>query len=822
MGPHGLLVGATGTGKSELLRAVVLGLAVTHPPDELAFLLVDYKGGAAFAPLADLPQVAGIVTNLADDDGLLDRVAAALRGEVARRQRLLAGAGNVPDIDGYRRLRHLPHGGDTSVEPMPRLLVIVDEFTELVTARPDLLDVFTAIGRIGRSLGVHLLIASQRLDAGRVRGLETHLSYRIALRTFSELESREAIGRPDAFALPDRPGAALLSVAGRLGPPFRVFPIAPQPAAVPATGRSVQRGASHAPPVVVALPGDRAVTTRVLQLRSRGPVAPAARPSGTVVPSGSRPDDDGSGGVVAEAARRIRQATVEAGQAAAQPIWLDPLPERLSLTDVLRADVSATPPPRRGPICVPIGLVDEPEHQRQPPLLFEPSAGPLLVVGATRTGRSTAAAAIVAAVTARHPPGRVTVLAVDCGGGLLCAFTDLPHVAVVAPRSDPELVRRTVRELHRILTTRDQPGAAADGDTVLVIDGWSAARQIDESLDDVLADLLARGPGLRVHAVVTAGSPADLRSRLASAFPARIELRLADPFESSIDRTQARRLPTRAPGRALVAGGRIAQIAVPPTAREAISALCDRWAHPPVPRVRTLPDRVALDRIDASAPAGAVVLGIAERDHAPVSLDLAADPLVLIAGDPGSGRTAVLRAILKQLRRSAAAPGPSVGENGGIAVVDLRRGLGSVDATIARDPAGTAALCAAIAGRCAERLVAVSRTDAAHPTALVLVIDDYELVAGSAHPLLPYLPHARDIGLRVVLARSCGGLARARYEPVLQAFCDLGAPLLLLSGDPAEGRLQYGMTPRPLPPGRGRLGRRGRPELTIQTPWTDP
>ena len=137
-------------------------------------------------------------------------------------------------------------------------------------------------------------------------------------------------------------------------------------------------------------------------------------------------------------------------------------------------------------------------------------------------------------------------------------------------------------------------------------------------------------------------------------------------------------------------------------------------------------------------------------------------------------------------------------------------------------PAGTAALCAAIAGCCAERLVAVGRTDAAQPAAQVLVIDDYELVAGSAHPLLPYLPHARDIGLRVVLARSCGGLARARYEPVLQAFGDVGAPLLLLSGDPAEGRLQYGMTPRPLPPGRGRLGRRGRPELTIQTPWTDP
>jgi S-DNA-T family DNA segregation ATPase FtsK/SpoIIIE len=171
MGPHGLLVGATGSGKSELLRTIVTGLAVANPPELLSFVLVDFKGGAAFAGLDRLPHTAGLVTNLQDDLTLVDRVRAALQGEQERRQRLLRDAGNLDGIAQYRARR----SADPGYQPLPYLLLVVDEFGELLTARPDFLELFTAIGRVGRSLGMHLLLASQRLEEGRLRGLESHL-----------------------------------------------------------------------------------------------------------------------------------------------------------------------------------------------------------------------------------------------------------------------------------------------------------------------------------------------------------------------------------------------------------------------------------------------------------------------------------------------------------------------------------------------------------------------------------------------------------------------------------------------------------------------
>jgi DNA segregation ATPase FtsK/SpoIIIE, S-DNA-T family len=208
IGPHGLVVGATGSGKSELLRTIVAGLAATHPPDQLAFVLVDFKGGAAFADLAPLRQVAGRITNLQSDGSMVDRAMAALQGELTRRQRLLHGNGNQPDLRAYAARRAL----DPRLEPLPHLLIVVDEFGELLAARPEFLDLFAAIGRVGRSLGMHLLLASQRLDEGRLRGLDSHLRFRICLRTFSAADSTAVLGVPDAYHLPPAPGTALLKV----------------------------------------------------------------------------------------------------------------------------------------------------------------------------------------------------------------------------------------------------------------------------------------------------------------------------------------------------------------------------------------------------------------------------------------------------------------------------------------------------------------------------------------------------------------------------------------------------------------------------------
>ncbi len=209
MGPHGLCVGATGSGKSELLRTLVLALATTHSPDDLALVLVDYKGGATFAPFARLPHVAGVITNLENQAGLVERVHSSLAGEVKRRQQVLKDAGDVADIGHYATLRATSR---PDLEPLPHLFVVIDEFGELITAKPDFIDLFLSIGRIGRSIGVHLLLSSQRIEGGKLKGLDTYLSYRLGLRTFSADESRTVLDTTDAFHLPPLPGFGYLKV----------------------------------------------------------------------------------------------------------------------------------------------------------------------------------------------------------------------------------------------------------------------------------------------------------------------------------------------------------------------------------------------------------------------------------------------------------------------------------------------------------------------------------------------------------------------------------------------------------------------------------
>src|SRR5262249_1506798 len=140
-GPHGIVVGATGSGKSELLRTLVTSLATTHPPDMLSFVLVDFKGGAAFAGLSELPHVAAVITNLADDLARVDRMREGLFGEQRRRQELLRRAGNLASLREYHRRR----AAGAVLEPLPYLLLIVDEFSELLTAKPDFIDLFVAV-----------------------------------------------------------------------------------------------------------------------------------------------------------------------------------------------------------------------------------------------------------------------------------------------------------------------------------------------------------------------------------------------------------------------------------------------------------------------------------------------------------------------------------------------------------------------------------------------------------------------------------------------------------------------------------------------------
>jgi S-DNA-T family DNA segregation ATPase FtsK/SpoIIIE len=210
-GPHVLVVGATGSGKTELLRTVVLGLAAANSPDDVNLLLVDHFGTASFAGLEALPHVAGFARNLVGEPGETARLAGVIGAELLRRQELFRAAGPVADIADYRR----------TGRPLPSLVIVAEDLTELLVDDPRFLDLLTTVGRVGRPLGVHLVLASQRHVEDRLRGLGAHLACRIALRTFSTAESREVLGVPDAYHLPAAPGFGLLRTGPAAPLPFR-------------------------------------------------------------------------------------------------------------------------------------------------------------------------------------------------------------------------------------------------------------------------------------------------------------------------------------------------------------------------------------------------------------------------------------------------------------------------------------------------------------------------------------------------------------------------------------------------------------------------
>ncbi|MBW0119105.1 type VII secretion protein EccCa, partial [Pseudonocardia abyssalis] len=334
-GPHGLCIGATGSGKSELLRTLVLGLAATHSSEDLNLVLVDFKGGATFLGLSALPHVSAVITNLADELALVDRMADALAGEVTRRQELLRAAGNLVGVAEYAAARRA--GAD--LPPLPALFVVVDEFSELLAQRPELLELLVTIGRLGRSLGLHLLLASQRLEEGRLRGLESHLSYRIALRTFSAAESRAVLGVPDAHQLPTAPGSAFLSTG---------------------TDELVRFRAAY-------VSGPAGVARRV-----RGPVDRRAHLFGVrpvAVPAEPVPDEPEDGPTVLET---VLDALAGQGPPAHR-VWLPPLGDPPPLDGLV-----GTPRPvpgrglaasggRGGALRVPVALVDRPYQQRRDP-----------------------------------------------------------------------------------------------------------------------------------------------------------------------------------------------------------------------------------------------------------------------------------------------------------------------------------------------------------------------------------------------------------------------------------------------------------------------
>ena len=536
--------------------------------------------------------------------------------------------------------------------------------------------------------------------------------------------------------------------------------------------------------------------------------------------------------------RRIRPRSSTCGSAAsagpepaAHRIWLPPLNVAPALDELgdLPAAVAGA-----GRLRIPVGVVDRPYDQRHDLLWADltGSTGHALVVGRPRSGKSTLVATVLLGLARHHPPTQLHFYAVDLGGGTLAPLAELPHTAAVVHRDEPERVRRMLAQLTAELTAREsaRTTGAPPPDLLLVIDGWTSFRTAFEELEQPVAALVQRGLAYGIHVLLTAARWADVRPALKDLMGLRFELRLGDPADSECDRRRAGDVPESIPGRGLTSDGlhfltaAPGPVGAPGSLTGAVRDRCERWPVGGAPPVLVLPTSITTGELAPLPPGSSgVAIGVGESALATVAVDVRQDPHLVIWGDTASGKTTFLHTLAVSLAARSAST------EARFLVIDHRRTLlGRLPASHLAGHATSAATTSALVADAVQLMTArlpgddvtaeeLHRRSWWSGADLFVLVDDYELVAAGPvnplGPLLTLLPHARDIGLHLVVCRRASGGARAQYDPVLQLLRELGSPGLVLSGPGDEGPLHGAQRASPQPPGRGHLVTRSGTEL---------
>ncbi|MCW3815102.1 FtsK/SpoIIIE domain-containing protein [Micromonospora sp. DR5-3] len=635
-GPHTMLGGATGAGKSVLLQTLVTALLLANRPDELNLVLVDFKGGSAFLPFEGCPHVIALIRSTGEsaadvfDDAAAARVLASIRAEVSRRESLLARYEG--EIDRYWDRRRA--GAD--LPPLPRLVMIFDEFARVLDTAPDFVRELVNVAAKGRSLGMHLVLATQSLQGKLSPELKNNVSLRISLRQNEAADSTEVLGVPDAAAIPGtrRGRGMIFCTTGETRVP-----------------QEFQSGYLGEPPPSGASP----VTVRTLDRADLGAPRPAAG-----APAGDGPTDQ----ELAIAA--VRDAAGSAGLSAPFRPLLPALPATLTLADLTRRQTVAPPV-----TAVPFGLADEPGRQAQPAEFLDLAAADrLLVAGGPQSGRTTFARALITSLVTRFGPDQAHFYVVERHPGGLADYADLPHCGGVFTPADPDRIRRLITWLGQEVRRRGAASPGADGvpspRIVVVIDGWEHFEDhgnpdfVETALLTTLRGVVSAGAPLGVH-VVPLGGEDMLNHKL----PRLYNRRLLLPFPKEDTRrahlSAAMASPSVLPGRAIdAATGCHLQICRP--TRSVAQLIEDTQdVAPGVDPARfplrfpALPVRVTLGELSLPEPppsATWIPLGVG-ADDVTVGVDFfeTGPHLLLISGPSGAGRSTAAATVSHGLAR---------------------------------------------------------------------------------------------------------------------------------------------------------------------------
>lgn len=733
-GPHMLIAGTTGSGKSELLQTLVVSLAVANRPDALNFVLIDYKGGAAFQGCAPLPHTVGMVTDL--DEFEVERALASLRAELQRRKTILAQAGKSDIHQYWDALPALPRA-----DPLPRLIIVVDEFAVMAEQVPDQLKSLVNIGMQGRSLGIHLVLATQRPSGVVTADLRANINLRIALRVASPEDSRDVIETVDAARIPaeNSAGRAYAWLGGG------------RPAAFQAALVTVRR------------------------------------------PDPAHPSDLSALVAALQAAARLEHIPRQASP------WRSPLRDAFSLDQMpeLLGRGERLPPPPPGQLV--FGIADRPARQQQVPAVFDlVRGGHLLVAGAPQSGRTTLLRTLAASLMAQVRPDDAHLYVFDGGGGL-AALSALPHCGAVVTSAEPDRADRLLARLAGELTRRTRLlSAGGYGDLaeyrqaqhgpdtppflLVFIDRYdafvTAIEQIDhgrlvEQLQRLIRDGLSAG--LRV---VATGDRTLLTGKLAALAEDKIVLRMADRTDYGLVGLNTRSVPAVMPsGRGLRLPGaellHVALVSADPQGaaqNRELRARAGQAGRPAIRPFRVDPLPVAITFEQAcelpAGTGGGVLVGVGGDDLSQVRAETTG---LLVIGPPGSGRSTALAVQARSLAQAGhplvlITPRPST-LTGAIAPASVRLPL---------------------TGTGAEAAGAL-QTVLAETSQCVLVVDDAELLTGTplGDEVLARCRALRDSGHRILAATVPDNISTLRG--ITAELAKLKCGLLLEPANPLDG-----------------------------------
>ncbi|NQX12293.1 FHA domain-containing protein [Microbacteriaceae bacterium VKM Ac-2855] len=635
-GPHALVGGTTGSGKSEFLRAWVLGMAAEYSPDRVTFLFVDYKGGSAFAACVALPHAVGLVTDLRPH--LVRRALTSLRAELTYREQLLR------DKD-MKDLASLEESGDPDCPPS--LVIVIDEFAALATDVPEFVDGVVDVAQRGRSLGIHLIMATQR-PAGVIKdNLRANTNLRIALRMSDGANSIDVVDDPVAGGFdPSVPGRAV----AKIGP-----------------GRLTSFQSAYASGWTDEAPVPASIEVAELRFGTE-----VAWPDWKKTDAPARASRDAKG---PDDQKRLVATAAAAAESAGIPAprrpWQDELEGSYALSGFH---------PRSDHELV-LGLADAPKHQRMETVFFRPDLdGHLAVFGTGGTGKSVVLRTLAAAAARTPDGGPVWVYGLDFASGGLQMLEALPNVGSVIRGDDSERVARLFRMLKEMLEIRSATYAAAGAGSVteyrsqtgtqseprvlLLVDGYPTFRTEYEGVGGraqwygIFQQLLTEGQKLGMHVALTADRPGSVPSSVLSSVQRRVVLRLSDDTMYTLLDVPTDVLGSGSPpGRAIVDGletqiaiiGGTSSVAEQTAATKAWGVrLSRRGAAAVAPEIRSLPKEFLQSTLPASVD-GVPVLGLSEETLRPVGFTPSG--LFLLGGGVGSGRSNALHTLVTALRR---------------------------------------------------------------------------------------------------------------------------------------------------------------------------